>query len=271
MRKNIFVLAAIIVICVLSGCQTTQNHGILTPDADADNLASVTFERFVVIDTIDGESVSWGNNYSHADIVLLEAGVHTFGLKYHDNRGQYTSNPQSVVVLLETGKNYKVTPSINFIWVNFDVTDTESQKSASLDIDTLYGKAENKNFMSDFIAAVLNPTMEGTDQTVIEDCDDFTLFNEPDMRFTIFDKKTGEVKSGHRGFITDFTFTSGTVYLKFDDGDITKDEFLASNYQEDADIIMIVTDCDKKTVTYTYVKPDDLKGKVVTLSISLKD
>lgn len=271
MKKSIFLLAAIIMLCALTGCQTTQNHGVISLYPDNTNLATVTFDRFVVVESIDGENVAWGNSWNTADAVQLDAGVHTFGLMYHDNNGQYTKEPQSVIVLLETGKSYNVTPAINFLWVNFNVQESESGKSVTLDIDTLYGEAEDENFMSNFIDAVLNPTMEGEDKTVIEEGDDFILYNEPDMRFTLVDKTTGEIKTGHRGFVTDFTFTSGTVYLKFDDGEVTKDEFLSSNYQEDADIIMIVTDCDKKTVTYTYVKPDDLKGKIITLNISQKD
>lgn len=270
MKKSIFLLASVILLCALTGCQTTQNHGVISMYPDNTNLATVTFDRFVVIETIDGENVAWGNSWNHADAVQLDAGVHTFGLKYHDNQGRYTTEPQGIIVLFEAGKTYKVTPVINFLWVNYSVVETETQKSVVLDLDTLYGEAEDENFMSNFIDAVLNPTMEGVDQTVIEECDDFILYNEPDMRFTMVDKATGEVKTGHRGFITDFTFTNGTVYLKFDDGTTTSDEFLSSNYEEDADIIMIVTDCDKETVTYTYVKPDDLKGKIITLSITLK-
>ncbi len=271
MKKSVFLLASIVMLCALTGCQTTQNHGVISMYPDNTNLATVTFDRFVVVESIDGENVAWGNSWNTADAVQLDAGVHTFGLKYHDKDGMYTKEPQAVIVLLETGKSYKVSPVINFLWVNYSVVETETQKSVLLDLDTLYGEAEDENYMSNFIDAILNPTMEGVDQTVVEEGDDFILYNEPDMKFTLVDKATGEIKTGHRGFVTDFTFTSGTVYLKFDDGTVTSDEFLESNYQEDADIIMIVTDCDKKTVTYTYIKPDDLKGKIITLNISQKD
>lgn len=267
MKKTLFLLTAIFVLCILTGCQTTQKHGIISPNADAASLATITFDQFVVVDSIDGEAATWQKSANYANQVQIAAGVHVLNLKYHDNQGQYTKEPQDYVVLFEAGKTYRVTPSITFLWVNFSVYEAETKKSVVLDLDTLYGQAEDENYMSNFIDAVLNPTMEGTDLTVIEECDDFTLYNEPDMRFTLVDKATGEVKTGHRGFVTDFTFSKGTVYLKFDDGDVTKDEFLDSDYQNDADIIMIVTDCDKKTVTYTYVKPDDLKGKIITLNI----
>lgn len=271
MKKSTVFTVLIIVLLTLTGCQTTQNHGILNEGADAATLATVTFDRFVVVDSIDGDSISWGNNWNNSDFVQIEAGVHTFALMYHDNQGQYTTEPQTVVVLFEAGKSYKVSSVISFVWVNFTVVDEATGSSVALDLDTLYGNATDSNYMSNFIDAVLNPTMEGSDMTVIEEGDDFILYNEPDMKFTLFDKTTGEIKTGHRGFITDFTFTTGTVYLKFDNGSVTKDEFLDSNYENDADIIMIVTDCDKETVTYTYIKPDDLKGKVITLTISQRD
>lgn len=271
MKKVLLLLTAIIMLCALTGCQTTQNHGVISSNPDNTDFATVIFEHYVVIESIDGENVAWGNSWGTDDVVQLDAGVHTFGLMYHDNQGQYTEEPQDVIVLLEAGEEYTVSPVITFLWVNFSVTNTATQSSVVLDLDTLYGQAENENFMSNFIDAILNPTMEGEDKTVVEEGEDFILYNEPDMKFTLVDKVTGEIKTGHRGFVTDFTFTSGTVYLKFDDGTVTKDEFLASDYQEDADIIMIVTDCDKKTVTYTYIKPDDLKGKVITLTISQKD
>lgn len=267
MKKTLFIIVALTLLCILTGCQSTQKHGIISPDADAANLATVTFDHFVVVDSIDGEAASWQKSANYANQVQIAAGVHTLNLKYHDNQGRYTKEPQNFVVLFEAGKSYRVTPAITFLWVNFSITDEETNKSATLDLDTLYGQAEDENYMSNFIEAVLNPTMEGTDLTVVEECDDFILYNEPDMKFTLVDKATGEIRTGHRGFVTDFTFSKGTVYLKYDDGSVTKDEFLDSDYQENADIIMIVTGCDKKTVTYTYVKPDDLKGKVITLTI----
>ena len=113
--------------------------------------------------------------------------------------------------------------------------------------------------------------MEGTDKTVIEENDEYILTSLPHMKYELKDKKTDTLQKGFRGFVTDFTFKKGTVYLYETNTISSKEEFLKTDYQSDSKIILEVTDCDSKTVTYTYVKPENMAGKTVTFKISVKD
>lgn len=278
MKKSIFVFTACIIILTLTGCQPIMNHGVLSADPDSASLITITFERYVITESIDNADLDWESNINGKDVVQIDSGAHSFGLLYHDNQGKYTQTPQTVTALFEAGKSYKVVPVVSFMEVHFDVINEATQESVLVDIKDSVTKAET-DYLPAYIASVIAPVGEpvtGDDgtaslKTVIEEGDDFILYDEPDMRFTFVDKKSGEVKTGHRTFIPDFTMTGGTVYLKFDDGSVTKEAFLESNFQETSDIVLIVTGCDKKTVTYTYIKPDDLKGKVITLTITQKD
>ena len=67
--------------------------------------------------------------------------------------------------------------------------------------------------MSNFIDAVLNPTMDEVGKTVIQENDDFILTTYPALKFELYNKKTGVTESGMRTFITDFSFKSGTEPL----------------------------------------------------------
>lgn len=279
MKKSVFLIAISILMLSLSSCQPIMNHGVYSANPDAANLTTITINRFIVTETIDSADLDWECNQKSSDVVQLDSGVHSFGLLYHDNQGLYTQKAQTVTALFEAGKSYKVIPVVSFMEVHFDVIEAETQRSVLVDIEEYSDAKGTTGYLSNYIESVIAPVGEPTADdsgvsartTIIEEGADFILYNEPDMKFTHVDKKTGEIKTGHRVFIPDFTMTGGTVYLKFDDGSVTKDAFLESNYLNDADIIMIVTDCDRKTVTYTYVKPDDLKGKVITLSISQKN
>ena len=173
-----------------------------------------------------------------------------------------------LVALLEEGYDYQITYYISGSKVDYDIVNLQNLESVQLDQETLAGNTQNK--MSNFISAVLNPTMEGSDQTVIEENDEYILKSLPEMKYELFNKKTSETERGYRGFITDFTFKKGTVYLYATDEFANKDEFLDSDYEKEAQTVLEVYDCDKKTVTYTYVKPESKKGEKITFNISVE-
>ncbi len=125
-----------------------------------------------------------------------------------------------------------------------------------------------------FIQYVLNPTMDDARKTVRLENDEFLITHEPDMRYSMLDKKTGKLRKGMHGFETNAKdFSGGTVYyLDLKGKTLTRDEFLdKSGYKDNADIVFIPVKCDEKSVTYKYVKPDSMKGKTITLSITVSD
>ena len=74
----------------------------------------------------------------------------------------------------------------------------------------------------------------------------------------------------YRDFGADFTFKKFTVHLYATDAFANKDEFLDSDYEKEVQIVLENYDCDKKTVTYTYVKPKSKKGEKITFNISVE-
>ncbi len=200
-------------------------------------------------------------------IFRMAPGVHTVNVIFK-SKSQYTLFANTLIVNLEEGNQYKIDYETNANSVVYTCVNTATNESAILDRAALAGKTES--VISAFIGAVLNPTMDDVGQTVIQENDDFILITYPGLQFELTDKKTGTTEKGMRTFVTDFSMTSGTVYLCITD--ITdKDEFLNSDYKNNSKYVLEVTACDRKTVTYTYKKPEDKAGQTVTFNISVKE
>ncbi len=279
MKKISSILGIITALVIFNSCASLPvlDHGFYSDNEEQKEVATVIVDPFIEVTGIDKTSdtfatgiKSWKSkaNVKQVQEFKLNEGVHTISLKYNSGT-QYTIFSQQIIGQFKANKEYKITYKINSTSISFDVIDTETNESAKLDTDALQGKS--KNVISQFINAVLNPTMEGTDKTVIEENDDYVLTNLPGMKYELLNKKTGAVEKGFRGFVTDFSFKKGTVYLYETNTISTKDEFLKSDYQKTSKTIFEVTDCDLKTVTYTYVKPDNLAGQTIKFNVSVKD
>ena len=279
MKKISSIFAIIAALAALSSCASLPvlDHGFYSDDEEQKEVATIFVDPYIEVTGIDKTSGNfatgikgWAAKSSVRQIqeFTLNAGVHTISLKYNSG-SQYTIFSQQVIGQFKANKEYKIIYNINNSSISYDIIDTETNESAKLDTEALQGKS--KNVISQFINAVLNPTMEGTDKTVIEENDDYVLTNLPGMKYELLNKKTGAVEKGFRGFVTDFSFKKGTVYLYETDTISTKDEFLKTDYQKTSKTILEVTDCDLKTVTYTYVKPDNLAGQTIKFNINQKD
>ena len=216
--------------------------------------------------TVPGWQVKYKK--SREQLFRLSPGVHTVSVCY-DNGQQYTLFANTMVINLQEGNSYKITYDIiNGSSVVYDCINADTLESVKLDRAALAGKSEST--MSAFIGAVLNPTMDDVGQTVIQENDDYILTTYPGLKFELLDKATGTVEKGMTTFVTDFTLTSGTVYLCVTDM-TDKDEFLNSDYANNSKYVLTVTACDRKTVTYTYVKPEAKEGQTVTFNVSVKE
>ena len=200
-------------------------------------------------------------------IFRLAPGVHTINVKF-DNGRQYALMSNTLVVNIVEGNQYKISYRIDGNSVFYEFVNADTLEPATLDLDALYGKSEST--MSAFIGAVLNPTMDEVGQTVIQENDDYLLTTYPGLKFELLDKKTGTTEKGMRTFVTDFTMTSGTVYLCVTDM-TDKDEFLNSDYANNSKYVLEVTACDRDTATYTYVKPEDKAGQTIIFNVSVKE
>ncbi len=279
MKKVFFAFAMLAGLLVFTSCGSTAvvlNHGFYSDGEPLTEVATVTVDKNLEITGIDKSSSvfaigveGWSRKVKDSQLqeFTINQGVHTISVKFRSG-SRYAIFSKVLIAQFEADKNYLITYEINGKSVIYDIINMESSESAVLDVDALQGKA--KNPISQFINAVLNPTMEGTDKTVIEVNDDYVLTSLPQMRYELKNKKNGSVQKGFRGFETDFTFKKGTVYLYETNTVSSKEEFLKTDYQKTSAIVLEVVDCDQKTVTYKYVKPEEMAGKTVTFTISVE-
>lgn len=282
-KVSYFVLVTVLMMsftsCVslfIGNGNTVLDHGhyYCKGEKPAAETANIKVDENLVITGIDDSATpgatyvkGWKGKKSTTQIqkFQLNPGVHTIGIKYVSD--STSANRSSVfLAFFEANKEYLVTSKIQGLFVIYDIINAETNESVVLDQNKLNGNSSNP--ISQFINAVLNPTMEGSAKTVYEENDEYKITYLPDMKYELYNKKTGKTEKGFRGFETDFFFKKGTVYLHCTDAISTKDDFLKSDYKNSSQIIWEVTSCDQKTVTYTYVKPENMAGKKITFNIS---
>lgn len=271
MKNHQVAFAACLAALFFAGCASMPlDRGVFPPDETAENLATVTVSGDLVISQIDAIPTSYRNPRRREQVFRIKPGVRTFTVRY-DNGTIYARSDRTIIAQLQENKNYRIDSEFNFssgIMIAYDIIDEETQQSVLVDLDTLQGNADNT--ISRFIDAVLNPTMEGSDKTVVEENDSYLLVSFPDMEYELTDKATGEVSKGYRRFTTDFTFAKGTVYLYSPDS-IPSGDVTGLDYGRISSIVFDVTECDGNTVTYTYVKPEEKAGQTETFTISVRD
>ena len=279
MKKIISILCSLVGLIIINACASTSvlDHGYYSAGAVQGSTAKITVDKNLEITGIDTSShiaafgvKGWSKKSRPGQIqeFTINEGVHSISVRFNSGN-LFTSFSKVLIAKFEAHKEYKIIYNINKNNVVYDIIDVQTAESVLLDMDSLQGKT--KNIISQFINAVLNPTMEGTDKTVVEENDEYILTSLPHMKYELKDKKSNTIQKGFRGFVTDFTFKKGTVYLYETNTISSKEEFLKIDYKADSKIILEVTDCDSKTVTYTYVKPEYMAGKTVTFKISVKD
>jgi len=280
--KKIGILAILAALCVaLCSCVSTGpveplDHGFYPADGDASSSVEIVVEEFVVVTGIDEGSSNFATSVSgwavkkaakQEQIFRLSPGVHTVSVKFDDGK-RYTPFSNVMVINLEEGNQYRIKVEVGESSVTYDCYNADTLESAKLDRNALAGNAENT--ISNFIGAVLNPTMEEVGDTVLQENDEYELYTYPGLKFKLVDKASGAEKVGMTTFVTDFSFKAGTVY--FYETEMTdKDEFLDSDYQDLSQTILSVTACDKESVTYTYEKPEEKKGQTITFNISVEE
>lgn len=268
----------VVFICVCAliiGCQTTKepiNRGVINPENIVDSeLSILDIDKFLIIQRIDNKVTGWirQDNSWRNQIVRITPGVHVFSVQYSSNKGS-TILPQIVIGNFEPGKEYSIIGTIVGDIVKINIFDKIDNKNVTLNLDDL--KGSDSNALSSYIKYVLNPTMEENNKTVKLENEDSVIMFYPNMTYSIENKTSGEKNEGYRGFVMDFSMTNGKVYLlKTDITDMTKDEFLnKSNYVELAQTILVPVRCTDSSLTYKYIKPDNLKDQEVVYTIVIQ-
>ena len=285
MKKIAFVMAAALTILFAScasmgGALEPLDQGFFPIGGEPEVSVEITVGPNLIITGIDkGNDFSFNMNPSPVEgfqvkkaprqeqIFRLTPGVHTVNVIFNSG-SQYTMFSNTLIINLEEGNHYRIDYETTGDSIKYTCVNSDTNESALLDRAALAGKTES--VMSAFIGAVLNPTMDEVGQTVIQENDDYILTTYPGLKFELTDKASGTTEAGMTTFVTDFTMTSGTVYFCITD--ITDvDEFLDSDYKNNSKYIFTVTACDRKTVTYTYQKPEDKADQTITFNVSVKE
>lgn len=233
------------------------NKGNFPPNSiiPDEQKCTVYFDINIQNSTIDGKTFI--SSYDSYDYIILAAGEHSFQFSY--NNGSQSTKPITLKKKLTAGKEYLVTyehSSWNSVSFNIKEKNTNTSSSELSNLDN--------NSVLNYVKAVLNHTHDGSTKTVILSNKDkiITYLPASEMKVSVKDVKTGEEKFGHIGFVTDLDLLNAYVYIKFDGGTLTKDEFLKLN-KEECDIIYKLSECSesKGKVTFSVVKPKEHKDE----------
>ena len=116
---------------------------------------------------------------------------------------------------------------------------------------------------------VLNPTMNSIRNSVRLENEQYILLFMPELIYRLTDKETGITTEGRSGFRMNITMTEGKLFLlETDNTRMTMEQFLSSQYTENAQTVIIPIACSKNEVSYVYEKPLELKGTIITFGIT---
>lgn len=274
MKKSLQIFMAFTALVLITGCVTGPLPPVVFNPNEVNelDLVTVSIDRFVHVMKINGKEVNWVERDGRLEVKTLkiEAGVHTFQVKYWDHQ-RLTPNPYTMIAKLDKEKQYKITGIINKDKIDFDIIDSVSKESANINFDLLAGT--DKNVISSYIKYILNPTMDSERKTVVLDNEEYTLTFYPDMIFKLKSHKESSELTGRNGFVTDFTMKSGTVYLyEVDPKTMDREKFLKdSNYQDNSKFVLTPIGCTQDKVIYKIIHPITLKDKELVFSIKVID
>jgi hypothetical protein len=263
---------------VLISCVSTPkepvDRGIYNPDNVSENdLVTLYIHGYINVAEMDDNRVMWwieGRNNHQQQIVRISEGVHSFSVRYHDG-DRFTILPLTAIGQFSKGNSYLLKGIIvgkKVIIQIVQYNDGIEGDEVTLDLNKLAGN--DPGILSTYIKYVMNPTMDGNENSVKLENDEYLLIYKPDMVYKMTNKLTGIVTEGRCGFIMDFSMNDGkTFLLETDISKMSREQFLSeSNYQQNAQIIFVPIKCDGVTVTYRYEKPESLNGTEVMFRIT---
>jgi hypothetical protein len=233
-----------------------------------EELATLYIHENLYVQKIDNEKVprylTWAKQ-----VARLPSGVHSITVVYNDGTRRSLSS-MTAIGQFDADAMYLLKGVINGqrVMLRFLRYENEIEgEDVTLDMNKLQGN--DPGVISSYIRYVLNPTMEETGNSVKLENEDYILMYLPDMVYTLTDKKTGITTEGRRGFSMDFRMTSGKAFLlETDITAMSREEFLKSKYEDNAQTVFIPVSCSQDKVTYKYERPENLKGVEITFDIT---
>ncbi|MDR2796596.1 MAG: hypothetical protein LBB47_07800 [Spirochaetaceae bacterium] len=267
--KNI-VYTGMFFMLTLAACTSMPiDRGIYNPqDVSEEDLSILYIHEYINVQQIDNTKVDWNRQIRKPQIVKIPSGVHSFSVRYHDGR-RFTFS-MTTIGQFEKGNTYLLKGVINGRKVDLHIllyNNKVEGEEVTLDMNKLRGN--DPNVISRYIKYVLNPTMDEVGNSVRLENEKYILTYKPDMVYSLTDKETEIISEGRRGFSTDFRMTNGkTFLLETDISNMSRQQFLSSKYDENAQIILIPIDCNEREVIYKYEKPTELQGSEIKFTIT---
>jgi hypothetical protein len=272
--KNIVYVVVFFILTLLS-CTSIPvermpiDRGAYNPtNVPEEDLSVLYIHGYIDVHQIDNAKVNWQVQGQEPQTVKIPSGVHSFSVSYYDGR-RVTFLPMTVIGQFAKGNTYLLKGVINVQKVDLHIllyNDKVEGEEVTLDLNRLQG--DDTDIISKYIKYVLNPTMDEVGNSIKLENEKYILMYKPDMVYSLTDKENGITSEGRRGFSTDFRMTSGkTFLLETDISNMSRQQFLSSKYDENAQIILIPIDCSEKEVTYKYEKPNELQGTEIKFDI----
>jgi hypothetical protein len=246
--------------------------GAFNPDnIPEENLATLYIGGAVYVEEMDNVKVDWRSLSVFADrrIIRIPPGVHSFSTLYL-SVSQYSRGSIMVIGTFESGRKYFLKSIINRNRVKMAIVRYDNHwagEDVTLDVNKLWGN--DSSDISTFIKYILNPTMDNVGNSVQQENDDYILLFGPDMEYTLTDKKTGVTTVGRHGFSMSFQMTNAKVFLlETDTQEMSREDFLESDYQNNAQTVLVPIKCTQDEVTYRYERPEALIGNELVFKIT---
>jgi hypothetical protein len=271
--KKMFYGVIVLAAGLFASCLSIPSDiGAFNPDnVPEENLATLYIGGAVYVEEMDNVEVDWRSRSIFADrrIIRIPPGVHSFSTSYQ-SVSQYSRGSITVIGTFESGRKYFLKSIINGnrvkmaivrydnLWDNEDVT---------LDLNKLRGN--DSSDISAFIKYILSPTSDTAGNSVQQENDDYILLFGPDMEYTLTDKKTGVATAGRHGFSMSFQMANAKVFLlETDIQEMSREDFLKSDYQNTAQTVLVPVKCTQDEVTYRYERPEALAGTELVFKIT---
>jgi hypothetical protein len=267
-RGGAAALTTVAAVLMLDSCDVPVDRGVYNPiNAPADQLATVTIAPNLAVSKVNNYQVHWmrpDNNYSQ--VVKVSPGIHMFEISYNDGV-TWTMQPIAAIVKFEAGGAYTIRQIINGANISIKIVAKKNgvEESALFKMNSL---SDDDGPLAVYVKSVFNPTLISTEGKVLLSGDSEDILFESDLVYRKTDKKTEKETAGRYVIEMDFTM-DGRIYLLETDIDaLSSEDFLKSNFRQEAQTIVTPIFCDGETVTFLYSKPEYMTGSEADYTIT---
>jgi len=264
-----------IFVCIFSSCTTFRNDwGSYNPENIHDeDLVVLYVWRYITISKIDGEDVNWGKKFDQNSLVKIPPGVHTFIVSYNSH-DSYTMFPVIVTAKFEKGNTYimrySYTKINNSPAMEFNIyLYNENIIGEKITFNSNDNKLNSFDVTLRYTQYILSPQGDSVGNSIKLENENYILIFNPGLIYKLTDKETNITTEGRAGYEINILSRNSKVYLyEVDLNEMSKEDFLNTDYKDMSQIVLIPIECSATEVKYRYEKPLELSGSEITFSIT---